>query len=169
MVLPTGCGTYALVLTLAHACVLDAGALGKVHFPASTYVYLGSAHGSGGLRARLGRHVAGQGKRHWHIDVLRRAARVVGFVYALQTADSWPGHMRLECVWSQALSMAPGVLIPVLGFGASDCRSGCPAHLVTLPADFSIDRLGEVCALKDTLEVQIRLLEIKAGSEAFIR
>jgi len=40
----------------------------------------------------------------------------------------------LECHWSQALAKAPGAEIPRAGFGASDCRSGCAAHLVLFAA-----------------------------------
>ena len=40
------------------------------------------------------------------------------------------GGIPLECVWSQALLELPGASAPVRGFGASDCHSGCEAHLV---------------------------------------
>lgn len=90
------------------------------------YVYVGSAHGPGGLRARLGRHLRGDGRPHWHIDVLRAAARVEGYAY-------WTRDGVTECALAQALASLPGASIPLPHFGASDCRTGCPAHLVALP------------------------------------
>jgi hypothetical protein len=35
-----------------------------------------------------------------------------------------------ECLWSQILTKKSGAFIPRAGFGASDCRNGCPAHLI---------------------------------------
>jgi len=35
-----------------------------------------------------------------------------------------------ECLWSQKLASMPGVVVPVPGFGASDCQNDCQAHLV---------------------------------------
>jgi Uri superfamily endonuclease len=91
--------------------------------PAGDYFYIGSAHGAGGLRARVGRHLRGDGKRHWHIDYLRAVVEVQAVLYTV--ADK-----SLECVWSQALAQLPGALIPIPHFGSSDCRSGCAAHLM---------------------------------------
>jgi Uri superfamily endonuclease len=124
--LPPSPGTYALILHLSHPAVLRIGRLGEFAFPHGFYIYLGGALGPGGLQARLGRHLSGSSRVHWHIDYLRSAAEVTGFCYLAN-----PTH--LECPWSQALSLSPGANIPVPGFGASDCRSRpkrCPAHLV---------------------------------------
>lgn len=121
-------GSYGLVLTLSAPLDLMIGRLGVCSFPAGNYIYLGSASGPGGLRARLGRHIQGTGKPHWHIDWLRQNAHVdrVFFSTSLE---------RLECTWSQTLARLPEAYIPVVKFGASDCRSGCPAHLVGFPTD----------------------------------
>jgi hypothetical protein len=54
---------------------------------------------------------------------------VSGGVYVVQ-GDFSVGSMPLECGWSQALLALPGACVPAAGFGASDCCSGCPAHLV---------------------------------------
>ena len=82
------------------------------------YLYVGSAHGPGGLRARLGRHLAGAGRPHWHIDYLRATARPLG---VLVRCDS----RRQECAWSRWL-LHQGAAV-VAGFGANDCR--CQGHL----------------------------------------
>ncbi len=123
--LPSAPGTYALALRLAAPADLTIAGR-RVHLPPGLYVYVGSAHGSGGLRARLGRHLRGDGRSYWHVDALRSVAEVVGWHVAVSP-------LRLECAWAQTLACLPGAAIPVPGFGASDCRAGCPAHLVMLP------------------------------------
>ena len=69
--LPPGPGSYLLWLYLPQSQDLSIGKLGTFKFPAGEYIYLGSAHGPGGLRARLGRNLRGSGAVHWHIDGLR--------------------------------------------------------------------------------------------------
>lgn len=128
--LPAEPGAYALHLRLEYAKTLQVGRLGQVPFPAGDYLYLGSARGPGGLRARLSRHLRLAKRPHWHIDALRAIAQVLGLVY-LVSADLTP--LPYECAWSQALAAWPGTHIPAPGFGASDCSSGCPAHLVAFP------------------------------------
>ncbi|MEE8332606.1 MAG: DUF123 domain-containing protein, partial [Alphaproteobacteria bacterium] len=71
-------GAYALLILLKRRFAGNIGALGRVDLPPGAYLYLGSARGPGGLRARLARH-ARRGKRlHWHVDRLtaRRGALV---------------------------------------------------------------------------------------------
>ncbi len=121
--LPALPGSYALSLRLAKDSILQVGRLGQFRFSRGDYVYLGSALGPGGLRARLGRYLRGDGRLRWHIDTLRTAAQVFGFHYIISP-------LSLECRWNQALAAMPGSSTPVPGFGASDCRSICPAHLI---------------------------------------
>jgi len=130
--LPKAKGSYALRLRLPICTPLQIGSLGSLEFPAGDYVYLGSALGPGGLRGRLGRHLRLIRKTHWHIDYLREPAHLVEVSFEIATAAD-PGEERLECRWSQALGSVPEIHIPMLAFGASDCRSGCVAHLVALP------------------------------------
>ena len=143
-VFPSLPGTYALILTLAAPAQLTIGKLGVFDLPAGEYVYMGSARGPGGLRARLRHHLRPAQRPHWHIDYLRTRAVVSGGVYVVQeevSAESMP----LECAWSQALLALPGASVPVAGFGASDCRCGCEAHLVNFyEAGNFVDQLGAV-------------------------
>src|SRR3990172_11736037 len=90
--LPSDPGTYALHLRLNRSRWVQIGRLGETRFPAGEYVYIGSAFGPGGLRARLGRHVRGDGQPHWHIDALRAIANVCGLCYIVTT-------QLLECRW----------------------------------------------------------------------
>jgi Uri superfamily endonuclease len=123
--IPAQPGSYVFWLRLPQPQDLVVGRLGSFTFPAGDYLYMGSARGAGGLRARLERHLRGDGKSHWHIDHLRTAAQARGFGFETSSIK--------ECTWSQRLVPLPEACIPVPGFGASDCRSGCSAHLVYLP------------------------------------
>jgi len=124
--LPRGAGCYVLILRLSSMRSITVGRLGKVLFLQGTYLYVGSAFGSGGLRSRVGRHLRGDSRWYWHIDYLRSAAEVHGCSY---TVTDRP----LECEWAQALAALPNATIPMPHFGSSDCRSGCEAHLIAFP------------------------------------
>lgn len=140
--LPVDPGSYTLLLKLEYAASIQIGRLGSFDFAAGWYEYAGSAHGPGGLRARLERHRRIAPVPHWHIDYLRQRAELRLICYAI-------GNQQLECVWSQRLASQPGVIIPAPGFGASDCVRGCPAHLIRLPP--GMDEIGIACWLKEAL------------------
>ncbi len=123
MNLPAEKGVYALVFDLPRPIRIMVGKLGKHTFELGQYIYLGSAHGNGGLGARLRHHLRQSGKAHWHIDALSQVVCPSGFYYT--TTDR-----RLECVWCQQIQRAVGAYLPVIGFGASDCHTHCGAHLV---------------------------------------
>ena len=126
-------GTYALLLKLDKQERITIGKLGTFNFPAGYYLYVGSALGPGGLRARLARHrrdsenspgpsSSRRGKKlYWHIDYLLQRAQLV---------EVWnvASEERLECKWSEVARRLPGAQVLVQGFGSSDCR--CPAHLI---------------------------------------
>jgi len=121
-------GTYALFFRLEERLTLEAGRFGRVTLPAGWLVYVGSALGPGGLRSRLRRHLAQDKRVHWHIDALTRVHR----------PDDWLAQAagrRHECDWAGLLAGHPRASIPVPGFGSSDCRRGCPAHLIAFPPD----------------------------------
>ena len=127
--LPVQAGTYALILELTHNQILDIGQLGKFDFHAGWYVYVGSAHGPGGIRARLGRHLRGAGKTRWHIDYLRIVSTVRGYGYIAVEALPLP-NISQECTWVQKLAAETSATLPIPKFGASDCKMGCAAHLI---------------------------------------
>lgn len=143
---PAQPGSYALHLRLAlPVFALPVGRLGNFDFPAGDYLYLGSAAGPGGLRARLAHHARAAARAHWHIDFLRTNARLLGAWIA-------PGGRSLECVWSQALLDVQGSRLPAAGFGATDCRLGCPAHLVQSSASLVVPVLQSFTDLLQWLE-----------------
>ena len=117
--LPAAPGTYALVLEgRAHADV-TVGRWGSLQLQPGYYVYVGSAFGPGGLRARVGRHLRGAGAKHWHIDYLRDWLQPFAVWYS--DADR-----RLEHEWAGVLA-GLDALTAVPGIGTSDCP--CRAHL----------------------------------------
>ena len=89
------------------------------------YIYIGSAFGPGGVRARVHRHRRRAKRTHWHIDHLRKITTLVEVWY---THDPTPR----EHDWARALAASPGATIPLPGFGASGCR--CATHLLFFTA-----------------------------------
>jgi histidyl-tRNA synthetase len=153
--IPAEPGSYLLWLHLPQTQDLTIGKLGRINFPSGEYLYLGSAQGSGGLRARLGRHLLGSEKTHWHIDHLRAAAQVRGFGFQIRLAQSGSvPRLPLECDWSQKLAILPEVSLPATGFGASDCRSGCAAHLVHI----STSSRQRIQTIADQIGICLRII-----------
>lgn len=111
-------GTYILLLELPTRIAIDVGKLGRLDLEEGVYAYVGSAHGPGGLSARLGRYFAGPKRQHWHIDFLLEHAEVAGALFRVE-------NRRLECDWARWLEARLGSFIR--GFGSSDCR--CSSHL----------------------------------------
>jgi Uri superfamily endonuclease len=136
-ILPAEPGTYAIVCENPSPTVLRVGHLGRFALGAGRYIYVGSAHGPGGIRARVTRHLRREKRPHWHIDYLTAALPVVYVV-------SVPGCNPMECAWVSRLHAQPGVSVPILRFGSGDCREGCRAHLVWLPDEFELERLDEL-------------------------
>lgn len=113
-------GVYQLWVRLRRSVRLRVGSLGAIRLSAGMYVYTGRA--SRALPARVRRHVNGGERRHWHIDYLlaAKAARIE----RVELASTNPND---ECRINAATGRR--AVCAVLRFGASDCRSGCPAHL----------------------------------------
>jgi Uri superfamily endonuclease len=110
--------SYQLLIEVARPLRLTIGRLGRFDFPAGRYVYTGSA--VRGLDARIARHLRREKRLRWHIDYLLHApgVSVTGVIRS----------GRAECALNRA---TPG-RIAANGFGASDCRAGCGAHLKSL-------------------------------------
>ena len=138
--LPAPPGSYVLPLHLSRPRTITAGRLGEVRLPAGEYFYAGSALGPGGLRARVGRHLRGDGRPHWHIDRLRTITEIRGVYYALSDESQ-------ECLWSQALAALPHARIPVPGFGSSDCQSICRSHLIAFPSGTNLRDILSACCV----------------------
>jgi Uri superfamily endonuclease len=107
--------SYQLLIEVSKPLRCRIGRLGEFAFAAGRYVYTGSAKRN--LEARIARHRRTDKVLRWHIDYLLASAgvRVVDVLRS----------RRSECRLNRAV---PG-RIACAGFGASDCRAGCGAHL----------------------------------------
>ena len=117
---------YLLLLEAVKPFRRKVGSLGTLSFQAGYYVYVGSALGPGGVEARVKRHrrlaEKEKLKLKWHIDYLLSAEPVrLKAVWAVETGKP------LECELSRRVKKISAGFIQ--GFGASDCREGCPSHL----------------------------------------
>lgn len=112
-------GLYALLLYVEEGEPLNVGGLGMVDFEPGFYLYIGSGKGTGGVAARLSRHLEGGSVKRWHIDYLRGAAAPVGYAYCCETTAS--EHSLYEAC---ARRMKPYAR----GFGSSD-DPGAYSHL----------------------------------------
>ncbi len=121
--LPPEPGAYALLIELDRPCRLAIRTLSPATLAAGRYLYLGSARGPGGIRARVARHLRRNKTKHWHIDHLTARGRIAGVITA-------PGGR--ECALAARALKFGTVPAPLAGFCSSDCRI-CPAHLLRLP------------------------------------
>ncbi|MEM7540088.1 MAG: GIY-YIG nuclease family protein [Pseudomonadota bacterium] len=118
--LPREGGTYALLLhTPAKVPVLAPPQSTRHLLSSGFYIYVGSAFGPGGLRARIGRHCRKSKTIHWHIDRLTTQVPVCAV---------WISAEALEHQLARHLAQSTAATVPIAGFGASDCQ--CPAHLL---------------------------------------
>ena len=113
-------GTYTLVFNSLIEKPVNVGKLGTLLLKPGFYVYIGSAFGPGGLKARINHHFNHSRRPHWHMDYLSPFLRLCEIWY---TCD----QTRREHQWAKIHLQAPKALLPLPGFGSSDCR--CLSHL----------------------------------------
>jgi len=107
-----GVGVYVLVVELLEDAVLKTRGGRVFELRPGIYFYVGSALGSGGVEARVKRHLSRKNKMFWHIDYLTSypSARLIGY-YVVETEE------YLESVVASLLSK---LFTPIPGFGSSD-------------------------------------------------
>lgn len=110
-------GVYALLLRLPRAITATVRRQSLPLAP-GWYVYIGSA--MGGLAARLARHLRTSQPRHWHLDHLLAAGKVLD-IQAHFTTDP-----EAECRLAALVGRWHGATA-VPDFGCSDCA--CSTHL----------------------------------------
>lgn len=126
--LPRTGGTYVLVFHAPAPCQVTVGALGNVPIESGYYLYVGSAHGGGGLQARVTRHLAVDKPLRWHMDYLRPQLTPI--------AVWWQAcPERLEDQWVEQIPQI-GVQAHHKGFGASDSRHFSHLFFSTQPPSF---------------------------------
>lgn len=115
-------GTYALIFEFRQTATVEVGRLGPVALQPGYYIYVGSALGPGGVKARVERHWRTEKRAHWHIDFVADQ---------LIPIEAWYVHgpSRDEHRWAAHFSSQSEVSA-VQGFGASDCR--CGSHFFRL-------------------------------------
>lgn len=112
-------GTYVLILCSDSQAEVRVGRWGRLAVEPGYYLYVGSAFGPGGVRARVLRHCRKAKSRHWHVDYLRECLIPVGAWCSYAGRD-------LEHRWARSLAGMAG-MTAIKGFGCSDCN--CRAHL----------------------------------------
>lgn len=115
-------GTYALLLQSNLTDEIGVGRWRSLRIELGYYLYVGSAFGPGGVRARVTRHFRRQKRNHWHIDYLREAIEPVCAWFSYEP-------LRLEHRWARALAQRRDITC-IKGFGCSDC--GCASHLFAM-------------------------------------
>ncbi len=120
-------GIYTLIVFLSNEARLKVGKLGIQRFPAGYYTYTGSALGTGSssLKQRVKRHLQKRKQKFWHIDFL--LAHENAFVTALIATQA---EKKAECNINYSVKKELRAKIPVVGFGASDCKQNCKSHLL---------------------------------------
>lgn len=124
--LPKLPGAYALLIQLSRPLSLPIARLRRPTLAAGHYVYCGSAHGAGGMAARVGRHLRRDKIIRWHVDYLTRVGQVLDVLCVPDGS---------ECDLVRRISQVPGMGMPVAGLGSSDCRQ-CTTHLLSAPTEF---------------------------------
>lgn len=141
--IPDAPGAYALILRLARETRLDIASLDRPALPIGLYLYAGSAWGPGGIRARVGRHLRRGKARVWHVDHLTEVA-------AIEDVVAFPGGR--ECA---IVAAATGASVPIVRFGASDCRR-CEAHLLAVEPEI-VGVLTSIALDKDNILTKTRI------------
>jgi len=120
-------GVYTLVIFLQAKTSLRINGRKCSILQRGYYAYTGSALGKGAtsIRKRVERHLKKRKNKHWHIDYLLANSKAkVEAVIAAQTS------IKQECRVNRLIQATKGITIPIVGFGASDCRHGCRSHLL---------------------------------------
>lgn len=126
-------GTYALILKSKVDQQVRIGSLGLLSVRPGFFVYVGSAFGPGGLAARVSRHQRPEKTRRSHIDYLRTATELITVWY------TWDDRRR-ECQWADVLRQIDSAVLPMFGFGSSDCS--CSSHMVYFAVEPSFRSFG---------------------------
>ena len=133
-------GIYVLIIKVSKSIRQVIGKMGEKEFAAGFYSYTGRARK--GLGKRLSRHLSPQKQLHWHIDYLLQSpeCQIVRIYIFSLTQNTECGINQRFLSLSEAQVICPG-------FGASDCRQACGAHLVYLGiSPLSDSKLKKICS-----------------------
>lgn len=153
MEIPKLPGSYIILSKLHAEARIGSGPFAGKLLPAGIYFYSGSAFGPGGLRARVGRHLRFGTKNHWHFDHLKDLLNIFEIWYTSELENK-------ECQFIRKIQESRESSFPIPGFGSSDCRNQCPAHLAWQPINVEINSILNV--LDQTKKLLQRVLIIKS-------
>lgn len=147
--IPDSGGSYILIGELTEDKNFEFQTYGVFRLMKGFYYYCGNARGKGGLRARIGRHIACEKHYHWHIDYLRPFLDLI--------CVRWCRDEEMnECRYISMLSSIKSVAHPIKKFGASDCTRSCFSHLV-----YSLELLSFQSIKEKLKHTQIDLQETR--------
>ena len=132
--IPARSGTYAFILRNGTLVNRQIGRWRQIDFKPGFYIYIGSAFGPGGVRARIRRHCRQNKRVHWHIDYLCECMAPVGAWYSNDPK-------RLEHRWA-ALLLDNLCMSPISGFGCTDCS--CYTHLFHSSKTLDAKRFSQI-------------------------
>jgi Uri superfamily endonuclease len=132
--IPSKKGNYILVFRLEERTRQNIRRFKDVILESGYYLYCGSAHGTGGLKGRISRHLTRSFIKFWHIDYLKEC---------LQPLEVWcqVSSEKIECSFCRFLHFQMGGGIPIKGFGSSDCRNKCESHLIFFHQKTNLDNV----------------------------
>jgi Uri superfamily endonuclease len=130
--IPAVSGSYIVIGRLDNDVILNSGPFSERQVTQGYYLYSGSAYGPGGLCARITRHLNPDSKKFWHFDHLKANLFFEEILYSVYALNH-------ECELIKAIQEMEKVSFPLPGFGSSDCRKGCPAHLAMFPLYTNIE------------------------------
>jgi len=133
-------GNYTLIIHLKAPSTMCTTKQGSIKLGKGYYAYTGSALGTGALslKRRVARHLRKRKKKHWHIDyfLANKTARITAVVAASSNDNK-------ECEITSFIRNIEGATVPVIGFGASDCKRDCGSHLLHLGQNNSLEKVVE--------------------------
>ncbi len=132
--IPLKKGNYILIFYLEERTRHDMLRFTDVILAPGYYFYCGSAHGNGGLKSRITRHLIKSSKKFWHIDYLKE------YLYLFEVWCQVSSEKN-ECSFCQILQNQMDGEIPIKGFGSSDCKNMCDSHLVRFPKKTNLDHV----------------------------
>jgi len=118
-------GAYLLIIDLYKNHSIRFKSLGDLKFERGTWIYVGSAMGTGStnLENRIRRHFRSEKTIHWHIDHLLNSDSTIRS--SIWAERSYP----IECKIAKSIENLEGIQKGPRGFGASDCKNKCWTHL----------------------------------------
>jgi len=129
-------GIYTLIIQLKASVSIKIDALGPIRIPKGTYLYTGSARGSGAssIEGRISRHLRKTKRNLWHIDYLlnHELAQIIAVVYS-ETKRS------MECKVNESICGGLRASFPAAHFGSSDCA--CQTHFLQVADGRIVEQL----------------------------